>query len=118
MPTMIFTHQPNPGVSFKEFQKHLVEVDMPWNLENPAVIAAKIYRVRPLELDILTHGVTHTLSHEDTPFDTVEVMQVRSFEEFLLHNNPTKERIQEWNKYGDLNTASAFTSELIFQSSA
>ncbi len=117
MPTMIFTHLPKPGVSFEDFQKHIVEVDMPWNMENPAVIAATIYHIKPVELDTLTHGLIESSRTDDPPpFQTVEVMHVRSYEEFLSQNRPSMERLEEWSKYGDINTASAYLAKRIFQS--
>ena len=117
MPTMIFTHSPKPGVSFEDFQKYIVEVDMPWNMENPAVIAATIYHIKPIELEVITHGVVKkSPTEKPPPFATVEVMHVRSHEEYLSQNRPTKERIEEWSQYGDINTASGFLAEPIFQS--
>ncbi len=117
MPTMIFTHLPKPGVSFEDFQKYIVEVDMPWNMENPAVIAATIYHIKPVELDVLTHDLIKQPHTENPPpFKSIEIMHVRSYEEFLSQNRPTMERLDEWSKYGDINTARAYLANPIFQS--
>lgn len=117
MPTMIFTHLPRPGVSFDNFRKYIVEVDMPWNMNNPAVIAATVYHIKPVELDTITHGLLQQNDSEiPLPFKTVEVMHVRSYEEFLRENRPSKERLEEWSEFGDISTARAFLADPIFKS--
>jgi len=110
MATIIFTYSPRPGVPLEEFERFLREVDQPATLSNPSVIGSRILRI----------------NDEEAPFRYLELLEVRSFEEWERDTDPAlrspeeqkraEEVLAQWEKLGDIAGLKRYYVDEIFTS--